>query len=48
VVKKGKEDRIIEVASKYAVHEYTNENGNRLVSFAQMYALIIVSTKFLH
>jgi len=46
--KKGKEDRIIDVASKYAVHEYTSENGNRLVSFAQKYDLMIVSTKFLH
>jgi hypothetical protein len=46
--KKGKEDRIIDPASKYAVHEYTSENGNRLVSFAQIYDLIIVSTKFLY
>jgi hypothetical protein len=46
--KKGKEDRIIDVASKYAVYEYTSENGNRLVSFAQMYDLIIVITKFQH
>jgi len=46
--KKGTEDRIIDVASKYAIHECTSENGNRLVSFAQMYDLIIVSTKFLH
>ena len=46
--KKGKEGRIIEVASKYGVQEYKSENGNRLVSFAQMYDLIIVSTKFVH
>jgi hypothetical protein len=45
---KGKEDWIIDVASKYAVHECTSENENRLVSFARMYDLIIVSTKFLH
>jgi hypothetical protein len=39
---------MIDVASKYAIHECTSENGNRLVSFAQKYILIIVSTKFLH
>jgi hypothetical protein len=44
-VKKGKDDKIIGVASKYAVHGSKSENGNRLVSFAEMYNLIIVSTK---
>jgi hypothetical protein len=46
IVKKGKYDKIIGVASKYAVYESKSENGNRLVSFAQMYDLIIASTKF--
>jgi hypothetical protein len=46
--KVGKEDRIIDTAGKYTLHASTNTNGNRLVSFAQMYQLIILSAMFQH
>jgi hypothetical protein len=46
--KVGKEDGMVEVAGKYTLHSSTSGNGNRLVSFAQMYQLIILSTKFQH
>jgi len=45
--KQGKKT-IIDVEGKYILHEPTCENGKRLVSFAQIYDLIIVSTKFQH
>ena len=47
-VKTRKEYRIIDVAGKYSLIESTSENENRLVSFVQMYDLIILSSKFKH
>jgi hypothetical protein len=44
--KKEKDNKIIGLAGKYAVHESKSENGNRHISFAEMYDLIILSTKF--
>jgi len=46
--KTRKEDRIVEVAGKYSLHDSTSENGNRLVSIVQMYDFIIVGSKFQH
>jgi hypothetical protein len=47
-LRQGKEDRIIDVAGKHTLYGSKSENRYRVVSFTQIYPLIIVNTKFQH
>ena len=47
MLKQGKKT-VTDVAGNCSLPESTSENGNRPVSFAQMYNIITVGTKFQH
>jgi len=44
----GKEITNQEVAGKYTLHDVTSGNGQKLIQFAQIHGIFVVSTKYKH
>ena len=46
--KVGKEEIFGQTVGKFSLHEITNDNGMRLVSFAAAQNMVVANTKYMH